>query len=112
MSQDIDQAIAAVRRRKWLNKHTQSDIARLTGVDQSQISRILSGHCRRMGGALQKLCKYAEQGAGGGGSVESADAAEHSELMNALHVAWDGTDEGAKKLARLLLAISDLRDPK
>jgi len=39
---------------------TQQDLARATGVDQSQISRILAGNVRRASSNVLKLCKYAE----------------------------------------------------
>lgn len=39
---------------------TQSEVSQVTGVHQSQISRILSGNVRRSSKNVQKLCKYAE----------------------------------------------------
>ena len=39
---------------------TQSQLAAVTGVHQSQISRILAGHASRESGNLKTLCKYAE----------------------------------------------------
>ena len=39
---------------------TQMEIARATGIHQSQISRILSGNIRRSSPNVLRLCKYAE----------------------------------------------------
>ncbi len=39
---------------------TQMEIARATGIHQSQISRILSGNIRRSSRNVLRLCKYAE----------------------------------------------------
>ena len=51
---------------------TQSEVSRVTGVHQSQISRILSGNMRRSSKNVQKLCKYAE-------SVASSSSPRESE---------------------------------
>jgi transcriptional regulator with XRE-family HTH domain len=39
---------------------TQLEVSRVTGVHQSQISRILSGNVRRPSKNVLKLCRYAE----------------------------------------------------
>lgn len=39
---------------------TQTAISRATGVDQSQISRILAGRLSRASKNVQKLCEYAK----------------------------------------------------
>jgi transcriptional regulator with XRE-family HTH domain len=47
---------------KYLSKKqlTQIELARATGVHQSQISRILAGNVRRASKNVIKLCRYAE----------------------------------------------------
>ena len=43
-----------------LRRLTQSEIARETGVHQSQVSRIIAGKALRASRNVLKLCKYAE----------------------------------------------------
>lgn len=40
---------------------TQQEIARATGVDQSQVSRILGGHSKRSSANVAALCRFAAQ---------------------------------------------------
>lgn len=103
---DVKVAVAAINRYRERQKHSKSEVARRTGVHQSQVSRILNGHCRHMKGALRKLCKYAEVDAG---QAAEADPAGSPELMNALRVAWDGTEDGARALARVILAVAQVQ---
>ena len=49
-----------LRRLVSTGETTQSEIARATGVDQSQVSRILAGHAKRPSKNVLRLCKYAE----------------------------------------------------
>jgi transcriptional regulator with XRE-family HTH domain len=49
-----------LRRKISLGEKTQIELAKATGVDQSQVSRILGGQARRASRNVLKLCKYAE----------------------------------------------------
>lgn len=62
---------------------TQQELARATGVDQSQISRILAGHARRASQNVLKLCKYAE-GLDTFREVESGHSEAVADAMRAL----------------------------
>ena len=81
---------------------TQSAIALSTGVDQSQISRILAGQVKRESENVLALCKYAEE-------IHNARTVDpcHSELlMGALREVWDGSPEHAKAIAGVIRSLS------
>lgn len=40
---------------------TQQEIAHATGVNQSQVSRILAGQCKRSSGNVVALCRFAAE---------------------------------------------------
>lgn len=42
-------------------RFTQLEVARATGVDQSQISRILKGHAKRSSENVSELCRFAAE---------------------------------------------------
>jgi hypothetical protein len=80
---------------------TSSAIARLTGINQSQVYRNLFRIPKRRTKTLDALCKYAKK-------VDprpALDPASSSILMHAMAVVWDGTDEQARRIAEVLLAM-------
>jgi len=95
----------ALRLRQYLRREgmSQGELAQATGVNQSQISRIVHGRPKRISNAMQVLCSHA----GIEWRKPSNDPTRHPELMAAVSAAWDGTDAGAEALARLLSAVAD-----
>lgn len=84
---------------------TQSEVARLTGVHQSQVSRILAGQTRRYSPNVIRLCRFAE-------SLHSyckVDPASSTTLMEALRVVWDGSDSHAQAIANVVLSLKDFQ---
>lgn len=81
-------------------KLSQPDIARETGVDQGQVSRILAGHSKRLSRNTLKLCKYAETI----GPASTSTTTAH-DLQEAILGIWNGTSQHAQALKQLLQAI-------
>lgn len=81
---------------------TSASIARLTGINQSQVHRNLFGKPKRLSQTHRRLCKYAKIDV----EVKTADPRSSTILMGALASVWDGTDDHARRLARLLFAHS------
>ena len=54
---------------------TQIGLSKDTGVDQSQISRILAGRAKRLSGNVRKLCEYAKNHVGASGTVPEPTSA-------------------------------------
>lgn len=83
----------------------QAEIACDTGLSQSQISRIVSGKFKLCSKNVLNLCKYAEIKL-----VEcDLEAKWSNKLTNALNFAWDGTEEHAKAINKILRAIGSIR---
>jgi transcriptional regulator with XRE-family HTH domain len=86
---------------------SQNEIARATGVHQSQISRILAGQYRRRSRNVVNLCKYAfslrhEE--------SSASHPAKDALFDALFRIWDGSQEHANALIEVLEAIGTIQE--
>lgn len=79
---------------------TSADIARRTGINQSQIHRNLFGKPKRVTETHRRLCIYAKLSI----ELEAADPRSNAILMEALESIWDGSDDHARRLARLLFA--------
>lgn len=84
---------------------TQKQIAIAVGASQSQVSRILSGHIIRRTRLLETLCIYASSKLHFG---KRPDVRRNTELMSALAEVWDGSDEHARALARVIRSLAEL----
>lgn len=103
-----DQLNALDRLRAALASHdlTQQQIANASGVDQSQVSRILSGQTKRASANVMKLCKFAYEMDLSGGH----DPSQSPALMNALRVVWDGSSTHAEAIAQVLLSLRHFKE--
>lgn len=81
-------------------KLSQLDIARATGVDQGQVSRILAGLSKRLSRNTRKLCRYAETIRPSSAPPDTTD-----ELQKAILGIWNGTSQHAQALKQLLQAV-------
>ena len=90
---------------------TQSQLALFTGVNQSQISRILAGSWRRISGNVMQVCKY--YGIEPHGDSERLASRR---LESAALEMWDGTSEHERILLSLFgamkLAINESKRSK
>lgn len=92
---------AALRAWSEKNKMTQTAISTRIGLNQSQVSRFLSGDFVRVTDPIKKLCKYAEISL----ISSKSDPRTNVVLMEALERTWDGSDRHAKLLAKVILAL-------
>lgn len=76
---------------------TQSELAREAGISQASVSRATIGKPERTGRARARLFNYMQQ----------AQAAAEPALA-AVTETWDGSDEHAQALAKLILASGEL----
>ncbi|MHB8698291.1 MAG: helix-turn-helix domain-containing protein [Sulfuricaulis sp.] len=81
-------------------KLSQPDIARETGVDQGQVSRILAGHSKRLSRNTLKLCQYAETV-----KPDSVSTNTARDLQETILGIWNGTSQHAQALKQLLQTI-------
>lgn len=98
--------VFALRRFLHSQKMSQLELARATGVAQSQVSRILAFKTKRVSKNMQIICDYAH--IDWRSTQRTVD--DHPRLMATIVAAWDGTDRGGDALANLISAAAELRD--
>lgn len=93
---------------KKRSKLTQSQYAKACGVSQSTISRLLRNGEQRQNDTemLKKICNYANCDLYKKQSIEP-QSNEH--LMKALSEVWDGTEQHAKVLAKMIRCFGSSR---
>jgi len=87
--------------------HSQKDVEKHLKISQSQISRILNGKFKREGKAVRILLKYAEIYALKGSA--KAKQQLRKQLTEGISDVWDGSEEDAYQLLRLLEFVKDFR---
>lgn len=87
---------AAVADRRF----TQFEIARATGVDQSQISRILKGQAKRASANVSALCRFAAEASRHTSITREVPAVAKAQAL--LHELMDGSAEEQRSIAELL----------
>ena len=88
------------------NGLTQNELAKAVTVNQSTVSRILHENPRRCGRALRAICKYA------GIDLEDAGTSTTEPkrlIMDTFMKIWDGTDLHAETIARIIVALQNVR---
>lgn len=86
---------------------TQQEIAHATGVNQSQVSRILAGQCKRSSGNVAALCRFAVERFSFPELGESAPASVRAHaLVDAL---MSGDAEEQEEIVALLSQLLMLR---
>ncbi|AHF02395.1 hypothetical protein THIAE_09665 [Thiomicrospira aerophila AL3] len=103
----MDKGVAVIRKEliAWATNITdvQKDISMVTGVSQSQISKILSGNFKTVSPNVKKICEYANI------QIYSNDRVQLSqELKEALMDLWDGSKESEKALVKTLKNMKSL----
>jgi len=83
----------------------QADISRDTGISQSQISRVLSGHISPKSKAYKKICIYVIE-RNNSPSVRKVE--KNPDLTQALAEVWDGSANQAKLLATFIRTLGQL----
>lgn len=85
---------------------TQAEFAKAAKVNQSTVSRILRENPRRCGKALKAICNYA------GIELENAGTSTTEPkklIMDTFMKIWDGTDLHAETVARIIVALRNVR---
>ncbi len=101
---EIGRDLATWKRKRQL---TESYIAHATSISQPWVSRILNGKFKRLTPAVQRLCEYADI------DIEYQvvrSVKGFARLSNALDAVWDGTDVDARRIEKLLRAVSQIRN--
>lgn len=81
-------------------------LARITGVHQSQLSRILSGNFKSFSSSVMQICKALDLSA----TPSGADRDREAIVVSALAI-WDGSTKDREDVVRLLNQIARMRRP-
>ena len=103
MARSITSALhAALTNSPKLARMTQMDVAKATGIHQSQVSRMMRGDFKRVAARnLTTLCRYA--------GVSLSDRRSTSPLLTrTVQAVWDGSPDHEKALVKLLRAAEML----
>ena len=103
-------AIAGAQRalRQLAGRASTVRIAADTGIHQSQVSRLLRGHFRRLSPNVRALLAYAQKPQAHAPARQRETTAKAAVIRAALRT-WDATPEGAQALVRLLRSVEALR---
>ena len=103
---------AAIKQKKESRALLVAHIARKTGIDPSQVSRICNGEFRTLSNHVVQICTYlgVDPNRPLGVEVSSSNLAE--QLKAAIIELWDGTPSGAEALLRLLNQLDALQQRK
>ena len=80
-----------------------ADIARRSGVDPGQVSRICRGEIKTLSANVMQICTILNVRTDIGASSSA------NRLSDAILAIWDGTADDAERLANLLAAIGQVR---
>lgn len=96
-------SIALLRLRELVasGKLNQLGIEKITGVHQSQVSRILSGKIKRLSKNVKLLCEF-EQNLH---KTMPIKRKLDQRILSAVDEIWDGTEVQAEALSRLILSL-------
>lgn len=103
----VSDSLSRLRQAIRSGRTSQLSAANATGVDQSQISRILAGQTKRVSPNVLILCKYANTL-----HIRTrVDPTESDCLMDALRAVWDGSHAHAEALAGVIRSLANLKGP-
>jgi len=85
------------------NQMSEKALAEHTNTDQTQISRIKNGKFTKITDNVKRVCEYANIDIN-----EETSPADNAELMDALSLVWDRTDQQAKALANVIRSLKEL----
>ena len=101
VKEDWQTLIEDLARRVTARRLTQQEIAKATGVDQSQVSRILAGEAKRPSRNVARLCSYAK-----GLQAPSTGKSGRAQIDRAIDQLWDGSPRHASAIAGVLVSIA------
>ncbi len=81
---------------------TQSVLAKVIGVNQSQVSRMLAAKTFKSTSKAHKLCEWLLRSSR---PISRADVLRNTELIGAIAFAWDGTPQHASALAVVIRSL-------
>lgn len=88
-----------------------SDLARFSGVHQSQVSRIISGDFKTFSSNVMQICMLLELSPGDYDRAgrDDRDDGDRKQIADSAIAIWDGTHQDAGTVVSLLREVAKLR---
>jgi DNA-binding CsgD family transcriptional regulator len=100
---DIETLANRIYARRLISGHNYSEIAKLLGINQSQVSRICRGQFKTRSGNVMHICTFL------GVDFNSDEPRDLVRLREAVLDLWDGTTADADRITRLLGVVAEVR---
>ena len=102
---DIEALANRIESKRMALGFNYSDVARITGVNQGQVSRICRGLFKTTGGNVMQICMSL------GVDLTQEGSSDLVRLRDAVLDLWDGTSVDADRITRLLGIVGEVRRP-
>ncbi len=100
---DVETLAARLEDKRIALGYSYSEIARLSNVDQGQVSRICRGQFKTYSGNVMQICTIL------GVSKDPDEPPDFVRIRDAVMGLWDGTSVDADKITRLLSVVGEVR---
>lgn len=101
---DIDSLAARIEEKRTVLGYSYSELARLSRVNQGQVSRICRGQFKTFSGNVMQICMLL-----GVSNDEEKDQSDSARIKDAVMSIWDGTAADADKITRLLSVVGEVK---
>lgn len=105
----LDALQSEIAKAKAASGFTYAQIGRLAGVHPSQVTRVCQGNFKTLSHNVMQICNVLNVTVPPSGPEGGSTDPEWVQALANMERLWDQTPEGAKKVARVLEAIADLR---
>jgi DNA-binding Xre family transcriptional regulator len=102
--------VADVQRHMQERGWNKSELARKTGIHQSQVSRILAGDFKTFNSSVMTICMYLRMQPNA--YQRSRLDEDEKQIANSAIAIWNGTHQDAGLVVSLLREIAKLRKPE
>lgn len=100
---DIESLANRIEAKRLALGYSYSAIARISAVNQGQVSRICRGQFKTASGNVMQICMTL------GVDVKLDEPADLSRIREAVLNLWDGTSVDAERITRLLSVVNEVR---
>ncbi|WP_017996756.1 helix-turn-helix domain-containing protein [Rhizobium leguminosarum] len=101
--EDIESLANRIEAKRLASGYSYSDIARISAVNQGQVSRICRGQFKTASGNVMQICMML------GVDAKLDEPADFVRIQEAVLNLWDGTSVDAERITRLLGVVNEVR---
>lgn len=95
-------------RARQLSELSNAEISRISGVHQSQVSRICGGQFKTFSFSVVQICKALDVALPRVVMAVSEEDPSWAEVQTCMKALWDETPEGAKAISQMIRAVANV----